>query len=220
MTPTIRTAIYGRSALPESDVIQGGSAEVRYPIVFAVFLITCGERQILIDAGCDTMPNFIMEDFISPADALLKIGVKADEITDIIVTHAHHDHIDGVRHFKNAVIHIQEDEYAEGKKYIPDGQRVELFSESCIVGETVTVEKIGGHTVGSCIAKVNIDGTTFVFCGDECYLRLCLERGVPTGYSFCLEKSLRFVEEYSSERYRTIVSHDPELMNFRDGYIS
>lgn len=208
--PVINVAIYGESTLPESMVKEGGEPNRRFPIVFALFHIRIGQRQILIDAGCDTMPGFEMKNFISPPAALEKIGVRADDITDIIITHAHHDHIDGVRHFKNAVVYIQEDEYGEGRSYIPDDMRVHTFSEQCDVCG-ITVLRIGGHSIGSCIARLIKNGRTYVFCGDECYLRMCLEKQIPTGSSYCPEKSRLFVKTYGGAEYVTVLSHDPEL---------
>lgn len=216
MEPIIHAVIYGETVLPESMVFLNGSEKMKYPIVLAVFHIRYGEKQILIDAGCDTMPGFEVKNFESPADALRRIQISPEEITDVIITHAHHDHIDGVRHFPNACIHIQKDEYEDGKKYIPEQFRVETFQNRCVVGECVTVEKVGGHSKGSCIARLTKDGVCYVFCGDECYLRLCLERQIPTGVSYCPENSQKFVETYGCKDYRTILSHDPEL---RDGQI-
>lgn len=208
--PVINVAIYGESTLPESMVTEGGNPNRRFTIVFALFHIRIGQRQILIDAGCDTMPGFEMKNFISPPAAFEKIGVRADDITDIIITHAHHDHIDGVRHFINAVVYIQEDEYGAGRSYIPDGMRVHTFSEQCDVCG-ITVLRIGGHSIGSCIARLTKNGRTYVFCGDECYLRICLEKQIPTGSSYCPEKSRLFVKTYGGDEYITVLSHDPEL---------
>lgn len=210
MEPVINAVIYGESTLPESMVIKDGLASRFFPIVFAFFHIRIGQRQILIDAGCDTMPGFDMKNFVSPATALKKIGVSADDITDVIITHAHHDHIDGLRHFAKAQLYIQEDEYKAGRSYVPDCMCVHTFLERCDVCG-ITVEKIGGHSVGSCIAKLMRNGKCYVFCGDECYLRMCLEQKNPTGNSYCLEKSKLFVETYCGEEYLTILSHDPKL---------
>lgn len=210
MTPEISAVVYGESILPESMVFAGGSRDVKYPIVFAIYHIRAGERQILVDAGCDTMPGFEMRNFVSPATALEGIGVKPEQITDVIVTHAHHDHIDGFRHFLGAVVHIQEDEYQAGKRYIPENSRVERFRDSCTVAG-LEVIKIGGHSGGSCIVKAG----NVVFCGDECYLRACLDRKIPTGASFCPEKSRAFVETYSDPKYRTLLFHDPEVKTGR-----
>lgn len=116
--PQIEWVTYGKSTLPENLVFQGGSKEVRCPIVFGLYLICWGKRNILIDVGSDSLPGFEMTDLISPAQALEKISVTATQITDVAITHAHHDHIQGLHHFPDATVYIQQDEYVAGKKHI------------------------------------------------------------------------------------------------------
>lgn len=214
MRPEIYFVVYGEYTLPESMIVENGSTQLRQPIVFGIYYVRTGEKKIMIDAGCDTMPGCELHNFVSPAEALERIGVHPDEITDVIITHAHHDHIDGVRHFKNALIHIQEEEYQDGKAYIPDGVQIHTFSEECEV-DGIKVEKIGGHSKGSCIAKIEIDGECYVFCGDECYLSRCFKEKRPTGTSYCPEKSKEFIRIYSDPVYKTLLCHDPERKNGR-----
>lgn len=57
------------------------------------------------------MPGFEMQNFKSPVLALEEKGVQAKDITDVILTHAHHDHIEAVRYFENALIHIEREAY-------------------------------------------------------------------------------------------------------------
>ena len=76
---------YGKSVLPESWIFENGAENKLLPIVFRVYLIKTENRLILADAGCETMPGFVMTDFIGPVKALRNIGVKADEITDLII---------------------------------------------------------------------------------------------------------------------------------------
>ena len=102
----IRSVTYARSTLPEDMVFFDGDGEKRIPITFLLYVITMGERRILVDAGCDTMPGFVMEGFITPAQALQNAGIDPKRITDVIVTHSHHDHAQGIHHFENAVIYL------------------------------------------------------------------------------------------------------------------
>lgn len=208
--PQIEWVTYGKSTLTENLIFQGGSKDARRPIVFGLYLIRWGERNILIDAGCDSLPGFEMTDLISPAQAVEKLGINATQVTDVVITHAHHDHIQGLHHFPHATVYIQQDEYTAGKKHIPSTCRVCTFSERCMVADCLEVEKIGGHSKGSCIAKMHIDGACYVFCGDECYLRECLTRRIPTGGSCNPEKSLEFIQKYSDPTYHVLLSHDPE----------
>ncbi len=199
--------VYGKSTLPESMIFKNGSEEKVRPIDFIVYLIKTENKLILVDAGCETMPGFIMTDFIGPVKALALYGVTPNDITDVIITHSHHDHIECVKYFKNATIYIQKDEYENGKKYIPPYMKVEIFDESVTVTDGVKAVKIGGHSVGSCIVEIYAE-KHYVIVGDECYLHECLEKKIPTGASFCPEKSRDFIEKYSENQYLPLLCHE------------
>ncbi len=206
---TITAVEYARSVLPESMVFAGGDPNRTRPIVFFVYLVRTPGHCILVDAGCDTMPGFVMEDFIGPVRALAQHGVAPEDVTDVLITHAHHDHIEGVVHFPRATVYIQRAEYeADGKNYIPKEQRLVLFDQEAWIGGAVHAICIGGHSCGSCIAEIRIGEETYILAGDECYARECLTRQIPTGCSCCPEKSRAFVEEYSKDTYTVLLCHD------------
>ncbi len=96
----------------------------------ATLITGCGRRKILIDAGIgdkfdekysgiygvDNKGRLIL-------DGLTKLGVTADEITDIIITHLHFDHCGGFTAyqngeskllFNNADIYLQKEHYDAG----------------------------------------------------------------------------------------------------------
>ena len=195
---------YGKSVLPESMIFNGGDENKTRDIVFKVYLIKTGNKLILADAGCETMPGFVMRDFVGPVSALKNINITTDEITDVLITHSHHDHIECVKYFENAVIHIQEDEYESGKKYIPDNFKVNIFRNDFMVCDGVEIIKIGGHSKGSCIIRIN----DYVIAGDECYARECLTKKIPTGAYYDIEKSREFIEKYSNEKYKVLLCHE------------
>lgn len=205
--PEIITVEYARSVLRESMIFENGAQDAVRPIVFMVYLIKTEGRLILVDAGCVTMPDFEMEDFIGPVMALEKIGVKAEEITDLIITHAHHDHIECAKSFKNAKVCIQTDEYEAGKKYL-EGLDVTLFNDEYIITPLIRVIKIGGHSKGSCIVEIMRGKEKVIIAGDECYKRECLLEKIPTGLSYSKEKSRYFIEEYSKSEYTVLLCHD------------
>lgn len=203
---------YGDSVLPESMIFQNGAEDKFRPIVFMVYLIKAENKMILVDAGCVTMPGFDMHNFIGPVKALENMGVSAEDITDVIITHAHHDHIECVSEFKNAKIHIQEDEYEDGKHYFKDGMNVNLFENEAYVLPNVKAVKIGGHSKGSCVVEItdndkNNDKIS-VIAGDECYSYACLNERIPTGSSYCLEKSKEFIDRYRYEKYNVLLCHE------------
>ncbi|MBE6975895.1 MAG: MBL fold metallo-hydrolase [Ruminococcaceae bacterium] len=202
---------YARSALPESMVLFGGNADKHLPISFLLYVIETQQRRILIDAGCDSLPGFEMKDFVSPAVALTAYGIDPAEITDVIITHAHHDHIEGLRHFPHAQIHIQADEYRKGLAYIPENANRNIFENEAVVAERILVERIGGHTIGSSIAKVQIGDIQYIFGGDECYLPICLEQNILTGASHNPKASRGFIDRFCRPGYRILLSHDSQI---------
>lgn len=198
---------YGKSFLDEGSIFQDGSPDKMYPIVFRIYLIKTENRLILADAGCETMPGFDMRDFIGSVKALEAVDVKPDDITDVIITHSHHDHIELVSSFKKAVVYIQRDEYELGKQYFDDAMDVRLFDDEVQICSGVKAVKIGGHSVGSCVVEITDKKEKWLIVGDECYVRECLERKVATGISVCPEKSREFILKYADSKYNFLLCH-------------
>lgn len=199
---------YGRSVLPESMIFQNGAEEKFRPIVFMIYLIKTQNRLILADAGCETMPGFDMRDFIGPINALENLNIRPEDITDVIITHAHHDHIECVKYFKNASIYIQRDEYENGKNYFANDMDIKLFDEEAEICPNVKAVKIGGHSKGSCIVEISDRKKKYIIAGDECYMKECLEKQIPTGISYCLQNSREFIEKYGGGEYTVLLCHD------------
>ena len=202
---------YAESTLPESMVFIGGDGAKKLPIAFAIYLIRIGNRNILVDAGCVTMPGFEMRKFYSPSFVVRWADVSAEEITDVIITHSHHDHIEGLKRFKNATVHIQKDEIIKGQRYIPKGFSVNVFEDECEIADGVRIIQIGGHSKGSCVVELEADKKVIVLAGDECYSSANIKEKTPTGAYFNKEKAVEFVKKYSYKRYNVLTSHDISL---------
>ena len=80
------------------------------------------------------------------------------------------------------------------------------------------IKRIGGHTKGSCIVLCKCKNQRYVFCGDECYIKECFEKQIPTGSSYNLEVSKRFIVDYGNGEYKRLLFHDPGIMKGRLGY--
>ena len=199
---------YGESVLSEKMIFINGDNDKVRKIVFKVYLVKSDEKLILVDAGCETMPGFVMENFSGTIKALHDISILPEKISDVVITHAHHDHIECVKYFKNAVIHIEKNEYERGKKYIPDSFKVNIFSDEFSVCENVKIIKIGGHSKGSCIVEIKTGDKIYIITGDECYLRECLDNRIPTGSSVNQTASKNFIEKYNDKKYTVLLCHD------------
>ena len=206
---------YAESVLPESMIFDGGSKEKYLPISFTIYLIATKYKNILVDAGCNTMPGFKMKNHYSPAFALRTVGVAVDEITDVVITHSHHDHIEAVKHFKNAVIHISKAEYQGGKNYIPENFNVSTFEDEFSLSPQIKIIEIGGHSIGSSIVEIKTNNCIHILAGDECYTNANIHNKICTGISYNKEKSIEFIKKYSDKKYSVHTCHDISLKTER-----
>lgn len=209
---------YGESMFNESFIFRGGNPKKMLPISFVIYLIQTGKRNILIDAGCNDGAGFVMSVFDKPVNILKQYGLMPEDITDIVITHHHHDHIEAVKDYPKAIIHMQREEYELGKSHIPGCMNVELFDEEKVLEEGLIVKKIGGHSVGSSIVLGRCDEQKLVFCGDECYVKACFEQSIPTGSSYAPDVSERFVQQYGTGQYKLLLFHEPNILKGKIGY--
>ena len=138
-----------------------------------VVLIRHGDRIALIDTGSFGMRSLLV-------DRLAKLGVKPAEVTDVLLTHAHHDHCVNWTLFRNAriVLGAQELESALkdpwGETPTPELYVVQLreWSKLCTArdGEEVfpgiTCYLTPGHTHGHLIFVLHGDEQDVIFSGD------------------------------------------------------
>jgi glyoxylase-like metal-dependent hydrolase (beta-lactamase superfamily II) len=84
-------------------------------IEFMVWLIKGQGRNILVDAGylgdIENAKEFGLINYMRPDSTLLSLGVMADEVTDVIITHPHWDHVDGLMLFPKARVWMQMADY-------------------------------------------------------------------------------------------------------------
>ena len=84
---------------------------------FSFILARRADRVVLIDtgfmregSGAEFSEKFGIPDWISPLRMLGALGVEAGDVTDIVLSHAHFDHMGSIGKFPNAMIHVQKQE--------------------------------------------------------------------------------------------------------------
>jgi glyoxylase-like metal-dependent hydrolase (beta-lactamase superfamily II) len=98
-------------------------------IDFMIWLIKGNNgRNVLVDAGflkdLEDAKDFGFINYTQPDSMLLRLSLQAKDITDIILSHPHWDHIDGVGLFPNAHIWMQKEDfnYFTGTAWQKDGK--------------------------------------------------------------------------------------------------
>ena len=113
---------------PLRSLIPDAPQDETIDIAMAVWLIRSGDRLILFDTGFfreDWLGRFNVRGFVRPDRVLSRIGVNPGDVTDIVVSHAHWDHMGGLELFPNAMVWIQEAEftYYTGAAWQPGWQQ-------------------------------------------------------------------------------------------------
>src|SRR5262252_1685389 len=101
-------------SFPVRGLIAGADTSRRMDIAMSVWLLRGNRRNVLVDAGFyrdKFVTRWKPANFVQPSDAVKSAGVRPEDVTDIIVSHIHWDHADGIDLFPNARVWIQKEEY-------------------------------------------------------------------------------------------------------------
>jgi glyoxylase-like metal-dependent hydrolase (beta-lactamase superfamily II) len=223
-----------------AGLVQGADPSRKLDIAMMVWLIRGGGKNILFDSGFyreQFFKQWHVNDFSKPSEAVAKFGVKPEDVTDVIISHMHWDHADGMDLFPKAKIWLQREEleyYAgsawqsrrthggidpdvvlaavklnvEGRVGLVDGDAKEILPG--IVAYTG-----GKHTYQSQFLTVNTAKGTVVLASDNMYLYENLDKHVPIASSLDKDSNLRAqdrMKQLASDPRLIIPGHDPAVM--------
>jgi len=215
---------------PVRSLIAGADRSRRMDLAMTVWLIKGpNNRNVLVDAGF-YRDAFVKQwhpaDFSTPAQAVERAGVKPEDVTDIIISHVHWDHLDGVDLFPKARVWIQREEFEhhldsagmvkdraidsadarvlaqlarEGRVNLVDGDAKEIIPG-------ITVYTGGKHTYASEFATVHTQQGTVVLASDNVYLYENLATHRPIAQTLDSMSNVR-----TQDRMKTLAS-DPRLI--------
>jgi glyoxylase-like metal-dependent hydrolase (beta-lactamase superfamily II) len=228
---------------PVNALVTGADPARKLPIAMTVWLIRGNGRSILVDSGF-YRPQFFkdwkVEAFLKPSDAVAQSGVtpavKPEDITDVIITHMHWDHADGMDLFPRARIWVQKDEYnyytgeawqqprthggidpddvlaavklnLAGRLGLVNGDAQEILPGiTCYTG--------GKHTFQSQYVGVNTKAGTVVLASDNMYLYENLEKHAPIAQTLDAASNLRAqdrMRQLAASPRLIIPGHDPAV---------
>jgi len=177
-----------------ADMVVGAPKDEKIDTIYAFWLIRGGGRNILFDSGFHRerwFKEWTIKDYLRPGEAVKLAGVNPEEVTDIVISHAHWDHMGGIDLFPKAIVWIQKEEFryytgpawqpggdhggidpddvqqlvrlnTEGRLRLVDGDNVEIFPG-------IRAYTGGRHTFAS--QYLRVDGNPpFVLASDNVYL--------------------------------------------------
>jgi glyoxylase-like metal-dependent hydrolase (beta-lactamase superfamily II) len=219
-------------AFSVSGLVAGAERDRKLDIPVMVWLLKGSNgRTVLIDSGFyrqKLLDQWKPQNFRTPAAAVEAAGVSPDAITDIVISHAHWDHVDGADLFPNAAVWIQREEYryytgeawharnthggvdaedmlallkinTQGRLRFVEGDDQEIIPGiRCYIG--------GRHTRESQFCSVKLASGTAVFTSDNVYLYENFDKHVPIAQTLDAASNLK-----AQDRAKSLAS-DPRLL--------
>jgi glyoxylase-like metal-dependent hydrolase (beta-lactamase superfamily II) len=234
-------AVPGREDL----LFQGGDLNTIRMAPVSIFYVKTDDGFLLIDTSFDMEDAKVLgaEDAVKreypdedPMHALKSVGIEPQNVTRIILSHAHFDHVGYIDHFPKAKIYFHQKEFdwvmdlpswAVGYgpfstnkiKKVKD-QLVLIDQDEYEVLPGINAIYVGGHSAGSLAVTVNTKVGKVCICGDNCFLYKNIEEKLPIGLTNNLYESIAFIEKLPELGDILIPGHDPQFFErFPDGLV-
>jgi N-acyl homoserine lactone hydrolase len=230
------------------DNKQRERAWMRFPI-FCILIKHPDAGYIMFDCGPgpgeeidrrpkeyrDINPMIIKrEEYID--ERLRQLGLSVNDISSIIISHCHWDHIGGLEFFKNTkaiknvyvngknfaygltATHKSSKGYTDGlyfKQNIDvEGAEYKLLDEDIELFPGVSLMMFGGHTPGVMGLMLELESGMYIFPSDEITASICFyEPAIKPGNiydSLSFDRSLKKLRELQKKYNATMIfSHDP-----------
>lgn len=205
------------------------------PMDFFVWVIIGNGRTFVVDTGFDTeMGKIRKRDVTRPvAEGLRASGIDLEDVTDVIVTHMHYDHVGNQELFPNARYHLQEKEmhFCTGAcmcyshlrhpfavedvlrmvRRVFEG-RVVYYDGSAEIAPGLSVHWVGGHSVGLQIVRVKTTRGFVVLASDSSHYYANFEQRIPFPIVVNVDEVLNGYDtlyELASSPAHIVPGHDP-----------
>ncbi len=215
---------YGESKFISKNIFYNDKENKYYDFSWLFYLIKISDKIILIDTGFSD--KYLADQFniklTDPIYLLKKLKIEPENVTDIILTHSHFDHIGNINKFINANIFIEKNEldyffkYSDLKpikEFLKNNKKIITFDKLITLYNIINIKKIGGHTIGSSIVELNFKEKHYMIIGDECYLNENINLKIPVGTFFNHEKNKNFINNLDNNKKNIYLTfHEPSIL--------
>ena len=222
-----------------SNFIDGDAHETQaMPLDYFVWVVRNDERTIVVDTGfTEAVAKQRKRKITQPvAEGLKAAGVDANDVRDVVITHLHYDHCGNDGLFANARYHLQDDEmaYATGRHmgqqalahafdagYVVEmvrrvfAGRVEFHDGDDTLAPGVTLHRLGGHTMGLQVVRVETAAGPVVLASDASHFYAHFEqkRVFPVVYNVGeLLQGYSILHKLAGPGRRIVPGHDPLVL--------
>jgi len=208
------------------------------PIDYFVWAVINDRRCIVVDTGFDAAEarDRGREHLRCPVETLRQIGVRPEDVKDVIITHLHYDHCGNISRFPAARFFIQDREvaFATGRNMVHDifrdiytlrhvqafigavyEKRVVFVDQSAEIAPGISVHHVGGHTDGLQIVRVRTRRGWLVLASDAAhfYANLDSSNPYPAVYSVGdMLQGFNTVRSLADSTAHIIPGHDPLVL--------
>lgn len=207
------------------------------PMDYYVWAIRNEARTIVVDTGFtpEAARKRGRRHLVDPAVLLAEIGIAAEDVADVVLTHLHYDHAGNLAHFPKARFHLQDTEmaYATGRPMchaclaqpfdVEDvvevvrhvyGGRVRFHDGTAEIAPGVSLHRVGGHTGGLQVVRVRTARGWLVLASDAFHYNENRLSRRPFPLVFHVGEMLegfRLCEELADGEDLIIPGHDPAV---------
>jgi glyoxylase-like metal-dependent hydrolase (beta-lactamase superfamily II) len=223
---------------PVEALVKGADPSRKIDLAMTVWLIRGNGKNILVDSGFHHerfFKDWKLKDYVKPSEAVTDAGLKPEDITDVIVTHMHWDHADGIDLFPRAKIWVQKDElaYYAGEGWQKKNTHGGIDAEDVLTMVKLNTEgrvglvngddqeiipgvfcHIGGkHTYQSQYVSVTAKDGVVVLASDNVYLYENMEKHLPIAATLDAASNLRAQDHMKEIAAKNLVvpGHDPAV---------
>ena len=232
----IRYAHHARTA--RENFLGGDPHDGPMPMDYFVWLIRNAARTIVVDTGFNaaTARSRGREFLRCPGAGLALLGVDADSVRDVILTHLHYDHVGNFDLFPAATFHLQDAEmgFATGRHMAETAQSA-AFSVEDVVGMVrevyagrvrfhdgdaafapgIGLHLIGGHTMGLQVVRVRTRRGYVVLASDASHYYANMDEQRPFPIVFDVDDMIagwQRVRALADSADHIIPGHDPAVL--------
>ena len=216
----------------------------RIQLALRTMVIKSDDKIILVDTGVGQKMNEKLSKIYNVdhskfelVKGLAEKGIQPEDITDVIVTHLHFDHVGGATYydgeilkltFPNATYHVQGEQWywannpsiKDRASYMPENfkpiEETGKLNELNGPGELfpgIEMLVMYGHTSGMQLPKISDGETTLFYCADlmptTSHIPLPFILGYDNNPFVTLEEKKRILPHAVAENWILVFEHDP-----------